>query len=85
MENKWKNRFVAWNNVTVENLTRAETEPSRTQVYFRAGVLEQMEEERGKFVRVKVVTVQRALMGNAKRRPYLRLRTSAIVAQKLWR
>ncbi|CAM9632006.1 unnamed protein product [Ectocarpus sp. 6 AP-2014] len=56
-----------------------------TKVYFRAGVLEQMEEERGKFVRVKVVTVQRALMGNAKRRPYLRLRTSAIVAQKLWR
>ncbi|CAN0001143.1 unnamed protein product, partial [Ectocarpus sp. 12 AP-2014] len=56
-----------------------------TKVYFRAGVLEQMEEERGRFVRVKVVTVQRALMGNAKRRPYLRLRTSAIVAQKLWR
>lgn len=55
------------------------------KVYFRAGVLEQMEEDRGKFVRVKVVTIQRALMGNAKRRPYLRLRASAIVAQKLWR
>lgn len=37
-------------------------------MYFRAGVLEQLEEERGKFVRVKVVTVQRVLMGNAKRR-----------------
>ncbi|CAN0275207.1 unnamed protein product, partial [Hapterophycus canaliculatus] len=54
-------------------------------VYFRAGVLEQLEEERGTFVRGKVVTVQRALMGNAKRRPYLRLRNSAIVAQKSWR
>eukprot|EP00752_Nemacystus_decipiens_P018668 g16737.t1 len=56
-----------------------------TKVYFRAGVLEQLEEDRGKFVRIKVVTVQRTLMGNAKRRPYLRLRSSAIVAQKLWR
>lgn len=59
--------------------------PYNQQVYFRAGVLEQLEEERGTFVRGKVVTVQRALMGNAKRRPYLRLRNSAIVAQKLWR
>ncbi|CAM9187182.1 unnamed protein product [Scytosiphon promiscuus] len=56
-----------------------------SKVYFRAGVLEQLEEERGTFVRGKVVTVQRALMGNAKRRPFLRLRNAAIVGQKLWR
>lgn len=38
------------------------------QVYFRAGVLEQLEEKRGKYVRDKVLTVQRVLLGNAKRR-----------------
>lgn len=56
-----------------------------TKVYFRAGVLEQLEESRGKFVRVKVVTVQRVLMGNAKRRPYLRLRNAAVIVQKMFR
>ncbi|CAM9911619.1 unnamed protein product, partial [Laminaria digitata] len=56
-----------------------------TKVYFRAGVLEQLEEARGKFVRVKVVTVQRVLMGNAKRRPYLRLRNAAVIVQKMFR
>lgn len=55
------------------------------QVYFRAGVLEHLEEERGKFVRSKVVTVQRVLMGNAKRRPYLRLRHGAMAGQRIFR
>ena len=54
-------------------------------MYFRAGVLEQLEESRGKFVRVKVVAVQRVLMGNAKRRPYLRLRNAAVIVQKMFR
>lgn len=42
--------------------------PSMPKVYFRAGILEQLEEERGNFVRDKVLTVQRVLRGNAKRR-----------------
>ncbi|CAM9355182.1 unnamed protein product, partial [Phaeothamnion confervicola] len=64
-------------------LPRAEEQYAigNTKVYFRAGVLEELEERRGVFMRKQVLTLQRVLMGNVQRRRFLRLRAAAVVVQ----
>jgi myosin heavy subunit len=56
-----------------------------TRVYFRSGIVEELEQRRGAFIQGRVVLIQNLFATHVARTKYLRLRAGALMAQKRWR
>jgi myosin heavy subunit len=56
-----------------------------TRVYFRSGIVEELEQRRGAFIKGRVVLIQNLFATHVARSKYLRLRAGAVMAQKRWR
>jgi Myosin head (motor domain) len=56
-----------------------------TRVYFRSGIVEELEQRRGAFIQGRVVLIQNLFATHVARTKYLRLRAGAVMAQKRWR